>query len=255
MKKIILFFLIASNLFMSACSTDNRTVSSDTRHLSESNTNSAFSSYPSSNQTSLPESISPENTYPEKIDEYEKILNSMEGSIITKNSHSETYFSVGDYEFANVYAKDKAYSLRYDSSGAGGSYYKLFYTTDCGKTWNETDKSVRLTNSYHNHLIPIENGTVLNFSNTSLNDNYDTSVTVYGSDKENDSFFIKEIKNWFEIFNIDDSISFVSEVKYNGDYYFQLTIKDKYNEKDVLFDGTVKINEKTLLPEKIISEN
>lgn len=152
-----------------------------------------------------------------------------------------------------VYEENKAYAIISDGSGAGSSFYRVFITVDGGKTWTN-NYNLRLTNYSRYSMTGFENGDVLAFQNWLEDFPISTNILVYGVDKETDTFFSKEIKNWFDVFNIDEDITFTTETEYCDDYTLHLIIKEKSNEKNVLFSGTVRIDSETYLPQEIIHD-
>ena len=74
------------------------------------------------------------------------------------------------------------------------------------------------------------------------------------SKKKSKTIFEKRINNWFDDFNIDEDIAFITEAEYCDNYSFYIKIKEKLNEKNVLFSGTVEIDSETYLPKNIIRD-
>ena len=103
-------------------------------------------------------------------------------------------------------------------------------------------------------MITLENGDILAFQNWPDDTSIDTNICIYGVDKQTDNFFEKRINNWFDDFNIDEDITFITEAEYSDNYFFYIKIKEKLNEKNVLFSGTVEIDSETYLPKNIIRD-
>ena len=167
-------------------------------------------------------------------------------SLISENNNRLTY--------SFVYNENKAYAIISEGSGAGHSFYKVFITVDGGKTWTK-NYSLQLTNYSRYTMTQFENGDILAFQNWSEDFPIDTNIMVYGIDKKTDNFFTKELDNWFDVFNIDEDITFITETEYSNNYSFHIIIKEKSNEKNVLFSGMVEIDSETYLPKGIIRDN
>ena len=155
--------------------------------------------------------------------------------------------------FSVAYDEDKAYAIILDSSGAGQSFYRVFITVDGGKTCAE-NSSFKLLNFCDYNMITLKNGDILAFQNWPDDTSIDTNICIYGVDKQTDNFFEKRINNWFDDFNIDEDITFITEAEYSDNYFFYIKIKEKLNEKNVLFSGTVEIDSETYLPKNIIRD-
>lgn len=188
-----------------------------------------------------------ENSIEKEISDNDDKENTINWNSLISENNSRLIYSF-------VYDENKAYAIISEGSGAGHSFYKVFITVDDGNTWTE-DYNLQLTNYSRYTMTQFENGDILAFQNCSEDFPIDTNIMVYGIDKKTDNLFTKELDNWFDVFNIDEAITFITEAEYSNNYSFHIIIKEKSNEKNVLFSGMVEIDSETYLPKGIIRDN
>ena len=163
---------------------------------------------------------------------------------------------------ANVYENNRAYIIKFTGAGAGGREYKKIRTEDGGKTWIDIDdEKFRIENS-NIYSTSFDNGRILWICNPCISYSspfvmlfdmyeYQTQDETNGYSKPSFS------KSWFKIFNIPDDITFFAETDYKGDYIMHIKlIETVRGEKtdNILFDGDIIINEKSLFPKEIADD-
>lgn len=251
MKKIVLLSLIAVMLILSACNTEPGNTSSSSSSSVQDSMDLVISSDANEDQNSLPEKDTVHDSSSEK--EHKNTESTSENSVANISWDSLISENNKRLRFSVAYDEDKAYAIILDSSGAGQSFYRVFITVDGGKTCAENSR-FKLLNFCDYNMITLENGDILAFQNWPDDTSIDTNICIYGVDKQTDNFFEKRINNWFDDFNIDEDINFITEAEYSDNYFFYIKIKEKLNEKNVLFSGTVEIDSETYLPKNIIRD-